>query len=501
MSRCFLIIRVSTASQEKGYSLESQRKDLPLLARKYNLDFDDDDIYDEGVASTSNQSERIVFYRAIDNIRSGKYDNGYMVIREIDRFLRSTNLGLELLAIIREHNIGIITPNEVINPQNLGDLILSIVKFYGAEEEKRKRHSEQARSFKEARDSGLHIFNCSNPPDGYLWDKNNKCYIQDPERIPTILDILTHPQYSNKEIIAVFHPKNKLGKPFVYADIGVRRRKIFYTGMMFNSRKELIKSRNIVPYITYEQYLANHYAAINRSNRFAPNKLKYPVLMVLPFLYCGFCGKRIYMQRCKVGAKSIRRPGWHRKTEYIGIYCYGKSVLHICTQFFGQSYFNIESKFLAVFESQFLDPQKQNIAFEKIKESLNRISQSNNLQDKLDDLVAKRNNLINAIESGTDPQLINPRLKSVQKHIESLQSQLFVESARINTANISFEKLRQSINNFKTYPIERQQPILRMLLSHITYLNDKMIIHWLNDKPQSVSITAPIRFKSKIYKT
>ena len=134
MPRCFIIIRVSTADQAKGYSLTSQRKDLPALARSLHLEFAKSDVYDFGVASTSKAKEMTGWSIIIKSIEAGRYDDGYMITREVDRAHRNFGFGLHLIALLYEHKITIKTPYEELKARDLGGTITTTVKTISAEQ-------------------------------------------------------------------------------------------------------------------------------------------------------------------------------------------------------------------------------------------------------------------------------------------------------------------------------------------------------------------------------
>ena len=66
--RCAIYIRVSTAKQEeKGFSLDWQRKTLPQIAKEKGWESGKSDIYDEGSQSGETIIERPRFQKLLES--------------------------------------------------------------------------------------------------------------------------------------------------------------------------------------------------------------------------------------------------------------------------------------------------------------------------------------------------------------------------------------------------------------------------------------------------
>jgi len=468
-----------------GYSLEAQRRDLPAFAKSQDWHFNKSDIFDEGIASTSKQNVRYIFQNAIEKVGTGYYDNGWMIVREIDRSLRSVNLGLWLLSILREHNIGIATPDERVNPLHLGDLILSIVKFYGAEDEKKKRKKEQLRSFKIARDSGIYLSAAPNPPDGFLWDRNQKKLVKDPIRAPIVKYILNQYHLTNYRLFLHLVEKkilSKTGKRYLIGSLIRLRQRLIYSGKMFNSQKVIIQAKNIQPIIPYNIYLKNLKASKQKKIYVYHNnsKPKYENLF-MSILFCGFCHHKIYLNISPKGIYHYKNSSFERKHDYLGIFCRGRKN-KICSEFKGISYDIIETNILADLKSNYFDITKLEKAYNKYSNSERINDNLSVLYQQLSGFKEKQSNLISAIENGINLNSIKDRLIKLSELINRMEVDIIVEKERLDSPLISFDVIKNRIQQFDDYEFQKKFNLVHCLIKHIDYFNDYILIYYIFEK-------------------
>ena len=120
--RCALYIRVSTTRQEeKGFSLDWQRKNLPEIAKTKKWKAGRNDIYDEGSQSEETIVERPQFQKLLDNAGKGKYD--IVLVSELERLSRaqySKDWGV-IGDTFRSHNVKVATPYQTFNINEVED--------------------------------------------------------------------------------------------------------------------------------------------------------------------------------------------------------------------------------------------------------------------------------------------------------------------------------------------------------------------------------------------
>ena len=475
MPNCFIMIRVSSKSQEKGYSLQTQRKDLPALAKKNDLEFADSDIYDFGVASTSISKDMERWTDIIDVIKSGRYNDGYMVLREIDRSHRDLGFGLNLISLFYEHNISILTPTGKYDSRDLGSIILKVVKYYSAEDEKRKRTIEQKRARKEAKDSGIYLSSAGNPPDGYWWDKNTK-ELKPNNRAEIMKEILTKPTWSNWQLLHWIREnkiKGKRGGNISTNHIKRIRQCPIYAGYMFNSKGKLIKARNVIPIITKKIYQTNvdHLKKQKNYDRH-PLTAKY---FLIGRLRCGFCG---YAMTSAIN-KNKNRYGYR---------CYGK-VIKICEE----SMQIVMHKIDGIVEDNVINYYGN---YEKIKKSYNNILKEYNKTNKIKKIILseikalekQRENLIDAVAQGIS-------LKGVQKKGDLIEKQIDEKKQSLSLQRKPDLKKPKEIYNaiklFPRWPLNKKRQFINdpAGIKKILYYNSYIEIYYQYEKlPQVLSI-------------
>src|SRR5437899_3352125 len=120
--RCAIYIRVSTAKQEeKGFSLDWQRKNLPEVARSKEWKVGKSDIFDEGSQSGETIVERPQFRRLLENLKKGKYD--VVLVSELERLSRaqySQDWGI-IGDTFRSQNVKVATPHQTLDINEVED--------------------------------------------------------------------------------------------------------------------------------------------------------------------------------------------------------------------------------------------------------------------------------------------------------------------------------------------------------------------------------------------
>lgn len=110
-ARCAVYIRVSiTKQEEKGFSLDWERKNLLEIAKPKKRKVGKNDIYDEGGQSGETIVERPQFQKLLGNAGKGKYD--IVLVSELERLSRaqySKDWGI-IGDTFRSHHVKVATP-------------------------------------------------------------------------------------------------------------------------------------------------------------------------------------------------------------------------------------------------------------------------------------------------------------------------------------------------------------------------------------------------------
>src|SRR3954449_2311776 len=155
VQRAALYVRVSSAEQVEGYSLDAQRRacrDFSAL-RGYTVATE---YADEGVsAHTDNLAKRPAFSRMLADAESGRF--GVIVVHKMDRFARKLRVALECLEQLGRAHVGVVSVSEpnldYSTPQ--GFLFLSMLGAL-AEWYSRNLATETKKGWAERKRSGLY---------------------------------------------------------------------------------------------------------------------------------------------------------------------------------------------------------------------------------------------------------------------------------------------------------------------------------------------------------
>ena len=166
-TRCAIYIRVSTAKQEDRYSLKQQREALPRIAAEHGWEYE---IYDEGAVSAETIEARPQFRRFLEDVRYGRI-NALLVI-EVERIIRSKSRQErgEVLDLLAEHDVKVVTPNQTYSPTNEDDAFTLDLLFSLSSREKRKTIRRMTRGTIKAAQEGRYLGSRFSP-FGYVYDK------------------------------------------------------------------------------------------------------------------------------------------------------------------------------------------------------------------------------------------------------------------------------------------------------------------------------------------
>ena len=108
--RAVAYLRVSSAGQVDGHSLDAQARLFHELCK--SRDWEPVGIYREEGRSARYESirKRPVFYQLLEDAKAGKFE--VVIVHTLDRWSRSSKVLLESVAILDQHNVGLVSITE-----------------------------------------------------------------------------------------------------------------------------------------------------------------------------------------------------------------------------------------------------------------------------------------------------------------------------------------------------------------------------------------------------
>ena len=98
--KCYIYIRVSTAMQVEGYSLEAQKEHYGKVIRRHEGWENAGIYYDEGITGTKKE-KRPELMRLLEDCRAGRVD--LVLTKSISRFARNTVDCLEMVRMLSSY--------------------------------------------------------------------------------------------------------------------------------------------------------------------------------------------------------------------------------------------------------------------------------------------------------------------------------------------------------------------------------------------------------------
>lgn len=125
-ANCYTYIRVSTAIQVDGYSLDAQRERLRKFAAGNELNVVGE--YCDAGKSGKNLEGRPDFKRMLDDIESGKDNVAYVLVFKLSRFGRNAADVLSSLQIMQSYGVNLICVDDGIDSsKDSGKLMISVL--------------------------------------------------------------------------------------------------------------------------------------------------------------------------------------------------------------------------------------------------------------------------------------------------------------------------------------------------------------------------------------
>lgn len=465
-------------------TLERHRTQLLELAHKEHHNIID--IFEE-VVSGEYISERPMMQKLLREVETGIADA--VLVMDLDRLGRGDMVDQgTIYRVFRYSETFIITPTEVINPNDENQELTFSIKSLIAREELKTIVKRMQRGRRASAKEGKSISRV--PPYGYLRDSNLKLY-PDPEKswvIPKIFELMasgTGRQAIAQELdrLGIAPPEGEYWNPSTISSITKNEA---YLGHIIWGKIRYIKQngkyiRKKVPKERWQRHDHAHPSLVSEelfqkantahSKRWRPPTIKTKKLSnpLAGILLCGLCGHSMLYQPRK------DRP--NPQVRCVQPSCKGVQ----------------KGAALALVEQRILDGLKQIIESFEIQENMvqkKKTMNNVNMQKKalekkeqqMNDLQKQKNKLHDLLENGVydietflDRQKsIVIRLKTTQEEIEQLKYEINYVLEREKHIHAFVPKIKNVLEAYHaTVDIEKKNLLLKSVLEKVTYLRKK----------------------------
>ncbi len=295
--RCAIYCRVSSDSQNRRHTIESQRRLLPAYAARVGWRIIGQ-WADAGI-SGDRLSDLSGLQSAIQAIEAGLVD--ILLIIDIDRiarFRRESERAL-VLDICRDCGVDIATPEGRYDLGNRNDRLQFSIKADVSLYEKQTIRDRCQRGQREKREAGQ--WGGGTPPRPYRYDRQSRQLEIDPDQLESVRAILIGSRWLSARGLARKHPE--------YSARTIRRmteprRLLFYSGQ-FRSETGQNGAGQWPAIITESERLAILAAKRSRNARGGRSTAARHLLTGLGVLRCGYCGLSLKAWR----DRKIRKSG------------------------------------------------------------------------------------------------------------------------------------------------------------------------------------------------
>lgn len=301
MDKAIIYVRVSTEDQRKGYSVETQRKDLKSYAEANNLE-----VLKPFEESRSGWKERarVEFYKMVEFIKENQ-DVKHIIAREVKRLYRNIDDPAELFRELKGLGVWIHTLNDepfnIDNPSHYKRIADHKREAIKAEEDSAEKSHLVQVSFKDMIEKGKYP---SMAPVGYINNPIAKTIEVDEKRAPMIKKLFERYATGNYGMDDIYHYAKNIGltnkkrnketgaieegRPLGRADIRVILQNIFYYGTFEWKGKRYDNKGNYKPIITKKLFDRCERVRDGR----VPHRQKYGSKNYLfkGLLKCSVCG-------------------------------------------------------------------------------------------------------------------------------------------------------------------------------------------------------------------
>lgn len=228
MKRCFAYVRVSTAKQGEGVSLEAQQDAIAAYAACNELSI----IQWFEEKETAAKSGRPIFNAMLKQLKAGKASG--LIIHKIDRSARNF-ADWAKVGDLADAGIDVHFATESLDFRSRGGRLSADIQAVIAADYVRNLRDETIKGINGRLKQGLYPFNA---PVGYLDNGKGKLKTPDPERAPLVkemFDLYASGQYSLESLVAEMERRglrNRNNRPLSRAGIGTILSNPFYCGII-----------------------------------------------------------------------------------------------------------------------------------------------------------------------------------------------------------------------------------------------------------------------------
>ncbi len=312
---CLIYLRVSTKEQAReGYSIAAQREACIKFIREKGWNFVGEYV-DEGESAKT--KDRPALQEMLVRVKKDKTIDA-VIVHKLDRLARNIEDHAAIRAVLRKHNIQLLSVTENIEDSASGRLIegilAAIAEFYSAN---LSNEIKKGMTQKVKEGGWPH-----SPPLGYknIRDESGKAKIViDEEKAPLVKEafrIYATGEYSLRELEKIMKDKglrSRFGKPLTMQRFQEMLQNKFYIGLLV-WKGEVYKGSH-EPIITKE--LFERVQDVFRLRLNGTQKRKHPHYL-RGILFCGECGSRLSSTLAK--------------KRYLYFYCLGRHKGNGCTQ-------------------------------------------------------------------------------------------------------------------------------------------------------------------------
>lgn len=432
--------------QVEGYSIDAQKELLVNFAK--SKEFESYEFYIDGGFSGKDLN-RPAIQTLIEDVKNKKID--CVIVYKLDRISRSQRDTLFLIEeVFNKYNVGFISIRENFDTTSpFGKAMIGILSVFAQLE--RETILERTRlGLRKRAESGLWRGG-GKIPFPYDYDKDKGILVPNPEKVAILNKMITlylGGKSFNKIATIVGMDESLVEKRMLSI---TNTGKVPYKGEIFQGEHEPVVSEE-----TYQEII--------RMNKMRSKTRTARHYLLSGKIYCAHCGAKYRYQKwgsrtiCYCYSQQKSKPKFIKDPN-----CKNKRV----------DSFEIEDAVLEQIFLMSLDEKKLDNTF-----SLANVSEIDELQNRLTDIVKQIENLLNFIAEGIDIIEIRDKLKSLQEEREKIQREL--EEAKTNNEKIeSTKNMVLSLRAFwNMMTFEEQRLVIECIIDKIVIDNNKLKIYY-----------------------
>lgn len=409
---CAVYCRVSTEKQKEKNTIESQKRLLPAIAASkgwiVHKMYVDDGISGESLRHMHQLRQ------LLDDAELELFQ--YILIIDIDRFTRFSRESEKALIvdICLEHDIHIVTPDQIYNLSNRNDRLQFNIKGTVSLYEKETIRERCIRGIREKKLKGQWLGGI--PPVPYKYNRNTKRLEIDEKKLPNLQEILK---------LAIGNPPRDIARkvngytPRMIRRILEPQRLLFYTGHMQVAETKVKGQWDAI--LTEKEM--NRIVGSKKARNARGDKSTQAVHLLtgMGILRCGYCGKSLKAWH----DKKIRKSGkLYDKLYYRCISIH--DVNGPCKKSRMVLGIPLEQRIIKNIEATLSAPDNLELSFQAASQSEpDKLDQIENLRTRIKDEKKRKNRLIAAIEEDViEFEDAKKRIRDINQTILYLQEEI-----------------------------------------------------------------------------